>query len=141
MEISTKTGDWSQLRNDAQAVRYEVFVVEQGIPIELEWDEMDELSVHAVAYDSSGRAIGTARLLPDHHIGRMAVRAEARRHGVGGRLLQTLMTHARLRGAHSVLLNAQTYVVPFYQRHGFVAEGEAFEDAGIPHICMRHDFG
>lgn len=138
MEVTIRTGDWSTLGRDAQGVRYEVFVVGQNIPVELEWDEMDASSLHAVAYDETGQAVGTARLLSDHHIGRMAVREQARGRGIGGLLLQAVMEAARKRGAREVVLNAQVAAMPFYRRHGFVEEGEEFDDAGIPHKCMRH---
>ena len=129
------------MKHDARIIRHQVFVVGQNIPVELEWDEMDAVSLHAVAYDKAGQAIGTARLLPDHHIGRMAVLEPRRGRGVGGRLLQTLMEKARERGASEVALNAQVSAMPFYCRHGFTAEGEVFDDAGIPHVCMRKSLG
>ncbi len=74
-------GDWDSVRDHAQALRIEVFVVEQGVPVELEWDEADEVSIHAVAYDDEGQPVATGRLLPDGHIGRMAVRKSARGQG------------------------------------------------------------
>jgi predicted GNAT family N-acyltransferase len=140
MEVTISTGDWATLGRDAQTVRYEVFVVGQNIPVELEWDEMDAVSLHAVAYDETGRAIGTARLLPDHHIGRMAVLEAVRGQGIGGLLLHAMMDASRERGAHEVMLNAQVAAMPFYRRHGFVEEGDEFDDAGIPHKLMRHVF-
>lgn len=140
MEVTIRTGDWATLGEDARIVRYAVFVVGQNIPVELEWDEMDASSLHAVAYDGTGRAIGTARLLPDHHIGRMAVLEQARRRGIGGLLLQAMLEAARQRGAREVVLNAQVAAMPFYRRHGFAEEGEEFLDAGIPHKCMRYAF-
>jgi predicted GNAT family N-acyltransferase len=100
---------------------------------------MDAVSLHVVAYRGE-QAIGTARLLPDGHIGRMAVRAGYRGAGVGSRLLRALMEEARMRGDRVVQLNAQTQAEAFYARHGFVREGEEFLDAGIPHIAMRHLF-
>lgn len=140
MATVIKTGDWTTLGKDAQQVRHQVFVIGQNIPVELEWDEMDAVSLHAVAYDEAGHAVGTARLLPDQHIGRMAVLEPIRRQGIGGMLLQTMMQAARERGAHEVVLNAQVAAMPFYRRHGFVEEGEEFLDAGIPHKFMRHAF-
>lgn len=140
MKNVIRTGDWKTLGEHARAVRYQVFIIGQNIPVELEWDEMDAVSLHAVAYDESGHAIGTARLLPDHHIGRMAVLAAMRGQGVGGMLLQTMMAAARERGAPEVVLNAQVTAMPFYRRHGFVEEGNEFDDAGIPHKLMRHAF-
>lgn len=133
-------GDWSTCRRDAEEIRYEVFVIEQKVPVELEWDEMDAQSVHAVVYDENNKAIATGRLLPDGHIGRMAVRETARGKGVGGRILEALMAVAQKRGDRAVILNAQMHAEPFYRRFGFVREGDEFKDAGIPHIVMRRQF-
>lgn len=133
-------GSWSELQKDAQAVRQLVFIAEQNIPPELEWDEMDEQSLHVVAYDETGLAVGTARLLPDDHIGRMAVVKARRGEGIGSSLLQAVMQAARQRGTPEVALNAQLTAMPFYKRHGFTEEGEVFDDAGIPHKHMRHRF-
>lgn len=140
MKFRVTSGAWDVQRAHAQALREEVFVAEQGVPLELEWDEMDALCLHAVAYDEAGNPIGTGRLLPDGHIGRMAVRKSARGAGVGAAILKTLMRHAKQRGDLAVALNAQTHAAPFYHRFGFVSEGEEFMDAGIPHIVMRHRF-
>ncbi len=133
-------GDWDTLQKDAQAVRYAVFVVEQKIPAELEWDVMDDQSLHAVAYDAQQQAIGTGRLLPDGHIGRMAVLGSARNLGVGADILRLLMEQAKKRGDASVRLNAQQTAEKFYAREGFVRDGEIFMEAGIAHICMAHQF-
>ncbi len=141
MNYRLQLGSWDDLKSAAQAVRHEVFVVEQKVPLALEWDEMDALSLHAVVLDDEGAAVATGRLLPDAHIGRMAVCKALRGAGIGTMILQTLMREAELRGDHAVLLNAQTHAAPFYARHGFVREGEEFIEAGIPHICMRRDFG
>ena len=130
-------GDWDLLREDARAIRYAVFVEEQGVPVELEWDEFDVPSVHAVARDAAGAALATGRLLPDGHIGRMAVLARARGQGVGAQVLLALVERAKARGDASVVLNAQTHAAPFYARYGFMPEGEEFMEAGIPHIAMR----
>lgn len=141
MNIEVRMGDWASMQTAARAVRDEVFIVEQQIPVELEWDEMDGLCMHAVAFDQAGQAIGTGRLLPDGHIGRMAVLRRARGQGVGGLLLAALMSGARQRGDREVLLSAQVHAEPFYQRHGFLPEGEHYLDAGIEHVTMRHVFG
>ena len=123
-----------------------VFVVEQNIPVELEWDQWDDGSLHAVAASAAGDPVGTGRLLPASfdlrspatgHIGRMAVLASARRHGVGSAILQALMQAAPKQGCTGVVLHAQSYVVPFYAHHGFVIEGDEFVEAGIPHRIMR----
>lgn len=140
MEVRITIGDWLSQRVAAQPVRYDVFVLEQKVPLELEWDDMDEKSLHAVAHDVHGNAVATGRLLPDGHIGRMAVRREVRSCGIGGAVLQALMAEARKRGDSAVVLNAQVHAQQFYARFGFVQEGEEFMDAGIPHICMRHCF-
>lgn len=141
MNLRLTLGDWARQKTDARAVRYEVFVLEQKVPVELEWDDMDAACLHVLVYDESGQAVGTGRLLPDGHIGRMAVRERARGQGIGGIMLEALMTEARRRGDRCVLLNAQTHAEPFYRRFGFVRDGEEFMEAGIPHIGMRHDFG
>lgn len=131
------TGSWEQLRAQAQPIRFEVFVDEQKVPAEIELDEMDPHCVHAVAYDDAGRPLATGRLLPDGHIGRMAVRQAGRGKGVGGAVLQALIAAARARGDAEVILNAQVHAEGFYQRYGFVREGDEFMEAGIPHITMR----
>jgi predicted GNAT family N-acyltransferase len=133
-------GDWTTMQEDAKAIRLEVFVQEQGVPPELEMDNNDAVCVHAVAYDAAGTPVGTGRLLPDGHIGRMAVRKTARGSGVGGLLLQGLMAQAQARGDKTVVLGAQTHAAPFYVKHGFVVLGEEFIEAGIPHVEMAHTF-
>lgn len=144
MTIRIELGDWASQQAAAQAIRYEVFVDEQKVPPELELDAMDAQCLHAVAFmpDGAGaeRAIGTGRLLPDGHIGRMAVRKEARGSGVGAALLLALMQQARQRGDTQVELSAQTHAEPFYARYGFQREGEIYQDAGIAHVHMRHVF-
>ena len=132
-----RLGDWATLGPDATAIRFEVFVDEQKVPAEIELDDMDAVCLHAVAYDDAGNAIGTGRLLPDGHIGRMAVRQPDRGTGVGGAILTLLMDKARARGDAAVVLNAQTVAAPFYARHGFVQMGKQFEEAGIAHVEMR----
>ncbi|WP_051959563.1 MULTISPECIES: GNAT family N-acetyltransferase [Janthinobacterium] len=132
-----RLGDWATLGSDATAIRFEVFVDEQKVPAEIELDDMDAVCLHAVAYDDFGAAIGTGRLLPDGHIGRMAVRQPGRGTGVGGAILTLLMEKARERGDLAVVLNAQTVAAPFYARHGFLQQGEQFEEAGIAHVEMR----
>ena len=135
-----KLGNWSTLQADAKIIRYEVFVEEQKVPAELEMDHMDVACLHAVAYAADGTPVGTGRLLPDGHIGRMAVRKSARGTGIGGELLQALMTQARIRGDKLVVLSAQTHAAPFYERHGFSADGAEFYEAGIAHVNMQYAF-
>lgn len=135
--IRVAVGDWSVCCEDAGRIRREVFVIEQHVPEALELDELDASCEHAVAYDEAGNAIGTGRLLPDAHIGRMAVHKPWRGRGVGARLLLTLMEVARRRGEHEVVLSAQLSARAFYERYGFQAEGDTYMDAGIEHILMR----
>jgi predicted GNAT family N-acyltransferase len=133
--------NWEALRAHAQPIRFEVFVDEQQVPAEIELDEMDAVCIHAVAYDEQGAPLATGRLLPDGHIGRMAVRRSGRGKGVGGAVLQALMSAARSRGDSAVVLNAQTHAEPFYAAHGFAREGDEFMEAGIAHITMRATLG
>jgi len=120
-------------------VRDAVFVVEQGVPPEIERDEWDQRSDHALALDRDGQVVGTGRLLPDGHIGRMAVLPEWRGQGIGGRILASLIARAHERGMKRVVLNAQTHAVPFYARHGFAPFGDEFMEAGIPHVTMARE--
>ncbi|HKQ23808.1 MAG TPA: GNAT family N-acetyltransferase [Burkholderiales bacterium] len=135
---SVRAADWNVDRAALRAVREQVFVREQAVPIELEWDEFDPLCQHVVA-EAASQAIGTGRLLPDGHIGRMAVLESWRGQGVGSALLEALLQIARNRGIRRVRLNAQSRAVTFYLHHGFVAEGEEFIEAGIPHRTMWRD--
>jgi len=135
-EIELRTGTWAQLGEAAGALRLAVFVREQGIPAALEYDAWDARSVHCVAF-VDGEPAGTGRLLPDGHIGRMAVRADQRGRGIGRRVLEALMAIARERGDTSVELSAQTKVEAFYRAQGFVPVGEPYEEVGIPHLKMR----
>jgi predicted GNAT family N-acyltransferase len=131
--------NWSDPENQAalRSVRTEVFLREQKVAVELEWDEFDEKATHLLAKDSFGAPIATARMLPDGHIGRVAVIPPWRERGVGSELVKTLIQEARRRGWAEVDLDAQTHAVSFYERLGFAAEGEEFFDAGIPHRRMR----
>jgi predicted GNAT family N-acyltransferase len=141
VSIRLALGGWQQLAPDAMPLRHEVFVVEQRVPEELELDEFDPLSLHAVARDELGSPVGTGRLLPDGHIGRMAVLRSHRGLGIGTAILTALMQEAEKRGDRCVRLHAQVHAEAFYARHGFVREGTEFIEAGIPHVAMRHDLG
>jgi predicted GNAT family N-acyltransferase len=141
MPVRIVLGPWNQLRDDAYPVRHEVFVIEQSVPVELELDDDDAVSLHAVAYGPDDKAVATGRLLPDGHIGRMAVRKPARGSGVGGQVLEALIERG-ISDSHAALcLNAQVHARGFYEAHGFVAEGAEFMDAGIPHIAMVRRVG
>ena len=127
---------WEQARAYAAPIRFKVFVEEQRVPAEIELDEHDAVCVHAVAFDGE-RAVGTGRLLPDGHIGRMAVLSENRNRGVGALLLTSLMEKAKEQGFPEVALSAQIHAAKFYRRHGFVEEGPEYMEAGIRHQAMR----
>jgi len=139
--VELRTGHWTELAALATPLRTTVFVHEQGVPPEIELDELDAVSVHAVAINRLGAAVATGRLLPAEHgegrIGRMAVARPLRGQRWGRLLLDALVQAAQGRGDTSVLLHAQCHAEGFYRRAGFVPEGEVFEEAGIAHIAMR----
>jgi predicted GNAT family N-acyltransferase len=134
--VTTELLDWVRARTEAQRIRFTVFVDEQGVPAEFEMDENDAHCVHALAY-IDGRPVGTGRLLPDGHVGRMAVLKEWRGNGAGRALLRALVEAARQRGDKEVLLSAQVHALGFYRAEGFEPEGDEYEEAGIPHQAMR----
>jgi len=127
---------WERAVAHAVPIRFAVFVEEQGVPREIELDDLDAASLHAVAFENHV-PVGTGRLLPDGHIGRMAVLKEYRGRGIGGRILAQLIDTARERGHREVVLSAQVHATAFYRMHGFVEEGAEYLDAGIPHRQMR----
>ncbi|MGH8105603.1 MAG: GNAT family N-acetyltransferase, partial [Arenimonas sp.] len=122
---------------DLRAVREPVFVVEQNVPIEEEWDALDPLCHHVIARDVDNKPIGTGRLTPEHKIGRMAVLKHWRGKEVGAALLQTLIDKARELGWPEVSLNSQVSAIGFYEKFGFVSYDEEFEEAGIMHRKMK----
>ncbi|MDD2701180.1 MAG: GNAT family N-acetyltransferase [Sideroxydans sp.] len=119
-----------------RAIREAVFIREQGVPEELEWDEFDETCRHALALSLSGEAVGCGRILPNGHIGRIAVMQSWRKQKVGTALMEALLDEARSRKYPAVDVDAQMHAVPFYQNFGFATVGEQFMDAGLPHIKM-----
>ena len=128
--------EWHEARERASPIRFEVFVREQRVPAEIELDDMDAQCLHALAFHQE-KAVGTGRLLPDGHIGRMAVLKPYRGKGIGAAMLERLIEAARARGEREVALSAQVHAVPFYRAHGFVEEGAEYEEAGIVHQAMR----
>jgi tRNA(adenine34) deaminase len=135
-EFKVKTATWPDDFATLTAIRFEVFVEEQHVPADEEVDAHDALSLHAIAW-ANGVAAGCGRLLPDGHIGRMAVRRAFRGQGVGALVLQHLMARAGQRGDRQVVLSAQTHAIGFYEKFGFVAEGGEYFDCNIPHRDMR----
>jgi predicted GNAT family N-acyltransferase len=136
-----RRADWERDRAHLRRIREAVFVREQHVPPALEWDGTDASCLHVLAEDMDGTPIGTGRLLPDGHIGRMAVLAKWRGCGVGSAILTELLRWAADQGMTEVALNAQTQALGFYQHHGFSAEGDVFLDAGIDHLRMRRVLG
>jgi YbgC/YbaW family acyl-CoA thioester hydrolase len=138
--VDVRVGSWDELGKDAQAIRRAVFVDEQKIPADLEWDGADPDCTHAVAYNRFGMPLATGRLL-EHvpgvaKIGRMAVIHTMRGSRVGRAVLDALMEAARRQRFREAVLHAQASAVPFYVRAGFVERGPAFEEAGITHQEM-----
>lgn len=138
-----QSGTWEQLAEGASALRRTVFIEEQSIPAELEWDDDDAKAVHAVARNRLGHVVATARLLQDAHhpgmarVGRVAVNRVLRGEGWGAKLMALLEDAARERGDTEVRLHAQRSAVNFYKRLGYAECGEPFVEAGIPHVEMR----
>eukprot|EP00244_Chara_vulgaris_P002126 TRINITY_DN135_c0_g2_i2.p2 TRINITY_DN135_c0_g2~~TRINITY_DN135_c0_g2_i2.p2 ORF type:complete len:167 (-),score=28.89 TRINITY_DN135_c0_g2_i2:250-750(-) len=136
--FSVRLATWPQDSDPLRKVRTEVFIIEQHVAPEEEWEEeVDECCVHVLARDDLHRPIGTGRLLPNGKIGRMAVVKPWRGRGVGTAILELLMNEARTRGDVEVKVMAQTHAIPFYEKFGFVAYGQEFLDANIPHYSMR----
>ena len=136
LPFTVKPVYWIASEKMLRAIRNTVFVEEQGVPVDLEWDGLDEHAYHVMAFAADGTPIGTGRLLQDGHIGRVAVLKEWRGKGVGSALLDLLLVIANKMGYDEVRLHAQTRVLDFYVRRGFAPQGESFMEAGIPHVLM-----
>ena len=138
--LEVRVGSWADLREPARRIRTEVFIDEQRVPLEMEWDDADEQCIHAVAFNRLGQAVATGRLLPSHagsaKIGRVAVNRVLRGSGVGRRIMEALMQAAQARGDKEIVLHAQRSAEEFYRGLGFVSRGDEFEEAGIAHIEM-----
>ena len=128
--------EWGKEEEAIRTIRETVFIVEQAVPVELEWDGLDPLCAHVLAWNASGEAIGTARMQRTGAIGRMAVVKSWRGRRVGRAILQELLNLAAKQGLSRVTLSAQTHAVGFYEQAGFHVVGELFIDAGIPHRKM-----
>ncbi len=134
--VEIRVAQWGEDAAALTALRRQVFVVEQGVPEELEWDGLDAGAAHFLAC-ADGVVVGCARLLGDGHVGRMAVLSPWRGRGVGSALLREVLSACRARGYGHAFLNAQTAALDFYRRLGFHAVGGEFIDAGIPHFRME----
>ena len=135
-QISIQSGTWEQLSSDLKAIREQVFIQEQSIAAEDEWDELDVLSLHFVVY-LEGQAIATARLLSNHSVGRVAVLKSQRGFGVGQKLMQAVINEAHNQQRPYVKLSSQVHAIGFYQALGFVVQGSEYLDCGIPHRDMK----
>jgi YbgC/YbaW family acyl-CoA thioester hydrolase len=138
--VQVQLGSWVELGTEARVLRSAVFVQEQQIPAELEWDATDADAVHALARNRFGAALATGRLMRHApgvgRIGRMAVDQAVRSSGVGRQVLDALLQAARERGDRELLLHAQRSAASFYLRAGFEPRGPEFDEAGIPHVEM-----
>ena len=137
-EIHVRVADWQKDNADLRRIREAVFIAEQSVAPELEWDTEDAEAVHFLAFERD-YAIGTARLLPDGHIGRVSVLKDWRGLKVGDRLLQAAIAEAERRGLKRQMLSAQVHATAFYERHGFKIVSSEFLEAGIPHVDMLRE--
>ena len=133
--ITIRVADWEKDKKMLTAIRSRVFIEEQNVPEELEWDEYDVSAIHFLAFEKD-RAIACARLKKDGRIGRMAVLASHRKKGTGKKLLQFILQKATALKLEQVYLHAQVAAVPFYEKQGFIAKGDTFYEANIPHQEM-----
>ncbi|MDO9322924.1 MAG: GNAT family N-acetyltransferase [Pseudomonas sp.] len=137
-EIHIRLADWKKDQIALRRIREAVFIAEQAVPAELEWDADDASAVHFLAFEGE-YPMGTARLLPDGHIGRVAVLKDWRGLKVGDKLLRSVIEEAEKRGLKQQMLSAQVHASSFYERFGFSVVSGEFLDAGIPHVDMvRH---
>ena len=134
--VSVELTGFSRHQEAILSIRFDVFVKEQGVDPSLEIDGQDPDCLHAIAY-IDGKAVGTGRLLPDGHIGRMAVLPDYRSRGIGSAVLRKLIKAAGDRGDRQVILASQVHAALFYERFGFQTHGAPFIEAGIEHIHMQ----
>ena len=130
---------WQEASQEAYLIREQVFIQEQGVPEDMELDGLDPACKHALAY-AGALCVGTGRLvnLDNHHaqIGRMAVLSAFRKRGIGKAILSCLIALAKAEGVLTLKLHSQVSAIPFYAKHGFIAEGPVYDEAGIPHRNM-----
>jgi predicted GNAT family N-acyltransferase len=133
--IRVRVADWQKDNADIRRVREAVFIAEQSVPPELEWDAEDASALHFLALEGDF-AVGTARLLPDGEIGRLSVLRDWRGLNVGDALLNAVIAEAELRDLKQQKLSAQVYATAFYERFGFTVVSDEFLEAGLPHVDM-----
>jgi len=136
MEVHVLPVDWPSHQETLRQLRSEVFIEEQGVPREIEWDGQDDIAHHFMAINEAGQRIGCGRLLPTGQIGRMAVVKKHRGHGIGRQILEAAIDRAKELGFARVFLHSQADAVQFYQKSGFLLEGTEYMEAGIAHQSM-----
>lgn len=137
-KITIKKADFKKNSADIKRIRTSVFIQEQNVPVELEWDELDKDAIHILAYYDN-EVVATARLLNDGQIGRMAVLKSFRRRTIGKKMLNYLLQLADNNNISTIFLSAQTHALDFYKKNGFSVTGSEYMDAGIPHYKMVRD--
>lgn len=135
-EIEIKTANFYD-NHEIKEIRRIVFIEEQTVPEELEWDEHDKESTHFLAYYNN-KAVGTARLLTSGHIGRMAILKGYRNRKIGKNMLEYILEIAKMKSIQKVELSAQEHALGFYKKQGFVVTSKVYLDAGIPHYDMTY---
>ncbi len=139
MNISIQITHWDEAKSHVMPIRREIFIIEQQVPEELEWDEFDQDALHAIVKKEQ-EVIGTARLIIDKaiaRIGRMAIKQDFRGQGIGQEMLEALVTKSLELHVTLIKLHAQVHAVSFYAKLGFEAHGEIFSEAGIDHVNMQ----
>lgn len=136
LNLSMRAGTWQELAHSAKAIREIVFIQEQHISTEDEWDDLDAICTHFVVYVQD-QAIATARLLPNHSIGRVAVLTTHRGLKIGQKLMQAVIAYGKQEQRPFLKLSSQVHAIGFYQALGFIVQGQEYLDCGIPHIDMH----
>ena len=137
--IELSITSWAEAQSLVKPLRYQVFVIEQKVPEDMEWDDFDEIAWHAIV-TADNQTIGTGRLIMNDRIakiGRMAVQSSRRNQGIGKSILNALIQAAKEKGAQECILHAQVHAIAFYAKEDFEPNGPIFDEAGIPHIEMR----
>ncbi|MCW9014342.1 MAG: GNAT family N-acetyltransferase [Gammaproteobacteria bacterium] len=137
MDFKLLQTSWNDKQQALSYIRSEVFIREQQVPAELEWDDEDQNCIHILATDIDDQPVATARMKPDGHIGRMAVLRAFRNQGIGSAILNKLTDIAKQQKINKLYLHAQTSAINFYAQHGFAICSNEFMDAGIPHRTME----
>ena len=131
-----QSGHWDKLEQDAKFIRKQVFIIEQNIPEEEEWDDQDMISDHFVVYDQD-QPIATARLLQNNSVGRVAVLKAYRGQGIGRMIMLEIIRQAHQQDRKFLHLSSQVHAISFYEKLGFSIQGDAYDECGIPHIKMQ----